>query len=660
MDKIITLAGRSERGVFSFVIDYERQYLEKTAAEYHPTIASYINNARPIPGRTQILLTALGAGEYWGDNANADYFTEEGLAHEGPDYGYKTFETNAHVYKHHVNKDPAASYGNVPLAVYNPAFHRVELIVSLDNAKAPDIVEKHERGEVVDWSMGTKVPFDVCSICGNRAPTRKQYCDHARYHLGRLDPETGRKVFVKNTMPRFFDISYVFIGADRIAKTLRKVASYAAAPSIVSSAEAAEKSAQALKRATIEKEVPVSGAPSSAQLAGDLAAAITEVKAREEPLPRSVLSDLSAHPLRNVLSTLAVLGILPKPQEFQRLVLDSIGKGDLADELDSRGECFDPASDVAAPSGLEAGLGISARNFDPAVMIILRPFMEKRSYVAPHLGSRLVDLLDKPFSKQSLPTLVKIGNDAGRASLSSKVLPVLGLTAAMYAMLGKRASAEAVSGVDRLITDHPGLATALGLTLLSVFRHGLAIEGAQNVRGTYTRDQAYENPDVSNVFSRIDELKQKPYMKIAAEGRKVPPSDTAKRLYLGMPAAFMASGSLQKQREKSPHDEERRTKKFVKSHLDVVSGLCAADALLAAKAETSGKTVAKTASPYIRAALAAAQGLPAHSFDFRKVACAADYLKSSKTGEGFSGPSAVKGALFDQAALETSLRFLRD
>jgi hypothetical protein len=66
MDKLLLFPGRTDKGVFTYVIDAEKSYLEKTACEYHPTIAAYIHNAKPIKGKTQILLTALGAGEYWG------------------------------------------------------------------------------------------------------------------------------------------------------------------------------------------------------------------------------------------------------------------------------------------------------------------------------------------------------------------------------------------------------------------------------------------------------------------------------------------------------------------------------------------------------------------------------------------------------------------
>jgi hypothetical protein len=135
---------------------------------------------------------------------------------------------NAHPYKHHVNKDPSRAFGEVVLAVWNPKMHRVELVVYLDRAKckkwaASDVIERIERGEFPDVSMGCKVPYDVCTICENRSKTKKDYCIHASSEMNRIYPD-GRKVAVRNDYPKFFDISFVFIGADKSAKVLAKLA----------------------------------------------------------------------------------------------------------------------------------------------------------------------------------------------------------------------------------------------------------------------------------------------------------------------------------------------------------------------------------------------------------------------------------------------------
>lgn len=130
---------------------------------------------------------------------------------------------------HNCNKDASRSFGRVILAAWNPTMKRVELILELDRDlaaayEASDILQKIENGEFPDCSMGCKVPYDICRICGHVSKTRMDYCDHARTMMGKILPD-GRIVGVDNTLPRFFDISFVLIGADKTAKVMAKLAS---------------------------------------------------------------------------------------------------------------------------------------------------------------------------------------------------------------------------------------------------------------------------------------------------------------------------------------------------------------------------------------------------------------------------------------------------
>ena len=69
----------------------------KTASE----ASDWSRSIRPVPGKTYILVLAMGASEFYGPNRNGDAFRETELKK-----CHKTFETNAHVFKSHVNKDP--------------------------------------------------------------------------------------------------------------------------------------------------------------------------------------------------------------------------------------------------------------------------------------------------------------------------------------------------------------------------------------------------------------------------------------------------------------------------------------------------------------------------------------------------------------------------
>ena len=206
--------------------------MEKTAG-IHPEILAYKNQLEPEPGKTYVHILALGAGEFYGPNLNNDHFPWQGLSNDHTKtphphmHGYKTF-LNAHAFAHHMNKDPEKAYGDVLLSVLNTKMKRVELIVAIDEEKCirnggQRTLDKIKAGEYPSTSMGCRVPFDVCSICGHKAKYRSEYCDHMRHNAGKLMPD-GRKVFVYNPFPRFFDISFVFIGADRTSFVLEKVA----------------------------------------------------------------------------------------------------------------------------------------------------------------------------------------------------------------------------------------------------------------------------------------------------------------------------------------------------------------------------------------------------------------------------------------------------
>ena len=644
MEKLLLFPGRTDRGIFTYVIDNELPYLVKTASEYHPEIANYINSAKKILGKTQILLTALGAGEVWGSNINGDFFPESGLSHFGEDYGYKTFEYSAKMYKHHINKDPTAAYGDVALSVYNPKYHRVELILVLDNAKAPDIAERMDNGDYPEWSMGCKVPFDVCSICGNKAPTRAHYCEHLKYYMGRIHPGTGKMAYAINYTPKFFDISQVLIGADKIAKTLKKVASINMKQS-VSSALLAEKMA-GKKVAEIEKEIP-SSPPASQDAVDTLAKAIPEVKAQEKPLPKELVDQLASNDIKKVFSTMVMMGIIPKPQEFQRILLISIGKKDVADHLDSHNMCFDPMM-VPDPYPIhEKILGLSADKFDPSIMSALAPHVPDRSYALPHLARRIVIMI-KRGNQENLPTFIKIGKDEDKRKPFG-ILPLMMLAAGLYAALSKNAPKEVVGKLDMVIAKYPALVAALAATPM-IFN----MVAGPHMKGQF--DQATPvNPDVNNILARVEEQKAKPFLKIS--GLLGPAS---RRLFVGIPAVYMASGILQKHREANPYEQEGRIKSWIRKYPDLIGSALAFDAMMSLFGRGSYGVI-KHLAPAAKSFFQKGSDFAAKAFPgspVTKTASAQDFVTNALIwplafgGKGI--PGRVVGGLFDQAILEGS------
>lgn len=428
-----------------------------------PEVVRYIGALRPKKESQYVLVNALGAGEYFGSNVNGDHFPEEALMHS-PDgwtgnplidrglskdwpYGFPTFY-NAHPFAHHKNKDPSRAYGEVELSVWNDHMKRVELVVRVDYDKCVQfggtpVWDRLKAGQFPDVSMGSKVPWDLCCICGDwelykkalatfdpskhKHPgiavlefhkklkarngvgirglsiTRSDYCDHALKLMNRIFPD-GRKAFVYNFFPRFFDISFVFIGADRTAKVMVFIVQSGHSfglPSVLTAEkmglsdddDGSEKTASAMtdafdefllkgaaeKKGTIEKEVVPS------QFAGKALPLLTE---NEEDLPEEAMSALCSVPMHRALATLTGLGMVLRPREFKNL---SERKGDAVD------------------------VHMSEDDFMPGLARLLRPFMHARSALGPYIERRVVIISSSPKNGKeetsSLPSeeLRKIG-----------------------------------------------------------------------------------------------------------------------------------------------------------------------------------------------------------------------------------------------------------
>lgn len=267
MDKYFLLSGKEASGApRTHLIEPGTRYglgetasLLKTASGEHlPEVMRLVESIAPQPDRLYLLNSALGAGEYVGHNMRGDWFNEAGLRHtpagwdkiavedidarrraanqtENVDgwgdlaWGFPTF-MNAHRFRHHINKDPNRAYGFVLGSFWDDRMKRVILVTELirelcEALGALDVYDRIAAGEFPDTSMGTRVPFDVCSICGHKARTPAEYCRHvsktasAPYGMGALLPD-GRRCGVENPYPRFFDDSLVFVGAEKSAKVM--------------------------------------------------------------------------------------------------------------------------------------------------------------------------------------------------------------------------------------------------------------------------------------------------------------------------------------------------------------------------------------------------------------------------------------------------------
>jgi len=171
------------------------------------------------------------------------------------------------------------------------------------------------------------VPFDICSVCGNEAKTRANYCEHLKYNKLGITKE-GHQVYAINDKPHFHDISKVRVPADRIAFALAKVASNGGIDptaddatnmylplSLISKvgSESEKNNAHALsKLAEIEKKILAEGLTPEES---DLSLAFPD-----EELPEDIIKRLKEFPLEDVLGCLANHKILLPPESFAQIV----------------------------------------------------------------------------------------------------------------------------------------------------------------------------------------------------------------------------------------------------------------------------------------------------------------------------------------------------
>lgn len=214
--------------------------------------ADAVKNLDIRPGEVPIHLIALGATEGTGPNKNSDGVKEADCVS-----CHHTFVKHARFFRNHLNKNKAISYGVIKFSSYNEKMKRIELLVALNSTKqaaehnkglvADKEMEKLAKEEELGVSMALRLPFDVCTGCGNKSKNREEYCTSPReggfckrgglrYSLGKVC-EDGHILHADNPNPTFFDISHVFRPADRIAYVFGKIAS---ATSILGGAELAE------------------------------------------------------------------------------------------------------------------------------------------------------------------------------------------------------------------------------------------------------------------------------------------------------------------------------------------------------------------------------------------------------------------------------------
>lgn len=421
-----------------------------------------------------LLVNAMGANPPWPQNTNGDIFPEKALTgmqslEEGkknpdgiPKIRYKTFE-DGYVFRQHANNSPEKSYGRVIVASWNPRMKRVELVIRTDREKAPDIHQKILSNDDLFVSMGCRVKTDRCSVCGHeskwRIPKIKNdpdaYCDHLLYEMGDIYPD-GRQVGAINDTPRFFDISFVNVPADKTAGLLKVLKGSSDVVTITSKdkptkepkaeADESEKTAGTM---IIIKNVPEPEEP-DLPVGNKSPLDICSMLEDGDPLlPFPALKSMAeSFPLGKILASFLKNGIVLNPAEFQAVVHCRSGKTDVAEKLFQPGFRFD--------DNLYDGLNftdvvpvLKKIHFDladdvPELSSIIEKFSPKRSIMPDPVIARIKIYISSKPKEEAKPEIEK---DASLGILAGTLLPV-GLMYLIYRALAAKSLPAVLGGID--------------------------------------------------------------------------------------------------------------------------------------------------------------------------------------------------------------------
>lgn len=200
-------------GCLSFYFDDDYGTMKKAASSAFSE--KMIRDNAPDKDHFGIHQIAMGSEESYSFNKNLDGWPEDDLRRR-----HHTFVKHGHYFREHRNSNPSLAIGSIKASAYNEDMDRVELIIHGNKEKCPDIYQQAKEGKEADGSMSARVSHDVCSCCGKKSKSSKEYCTCIKYHGGQWMPKYSKFAYVSNPNPTFFDFSAVANRADRIARRL--------------------------------------------------------------------------------------------------------------------------------------------------------------------------------------------------------------------------------------------------------------------------------------------------------------------------------------------------------------------------------------------------------------------------------------------------------
>jgi hypothetical protein len=194
-----------------------------------------------------------------------------------------------------------------------------EAVDQVDTVFCLSVAEDHSF--VAEGAVVHNCEHDVCSICNNEAPTRKDYCKHVKklakapYGMGKI-LDDGRKCHVFNPKGVFNDISKVPVGADMIAQQLRKVAGLD--EEIIGGAELADSMFPELSREKHASKIAVATKLSRMEKLVPFSAQRVDL---EDKIPEKTAAALREMPVSKMFGELAKLGCLLPFRSFFGLIM---------------------------------------------------------------------------------------------------------------------------------------------------------------------------------------------------------------------------------------------------------------------------------------------------------------------------------------------------
>lgn len=197
-------------------------------AQFKTTVAKAKKNLALSHDFMYIRTRAIGSLEQWGPNQNGDGFPLKELQ-----ASYSTFVGKGN-FIDHKSDDITKIRGLVVDAFMNTEDGCVECLIAVDKVSHPQLVRDIDTGVVNSVSMGTRVGWSTCSVCGNVARTEHDYCDHVKNYKGmKLSLYTNNSDHKFGSWPihevnhdlEFIELSWVAVPAFREANVLEKIAS---------------------------------------------------------------------------------------------------------------------------------------------------------------------------------------------------------------------------------------------------------------------------------------------------------------------------------------------------------------------------------------------------------------------------------------------------